>query len=291
MANRVCKTYLIQSVKGGPVKIGKSLDPEKRLASMQTGSPVELQLLAVIPRDVERELHDRFSHAHSHGEWFAPTEDLVAFVDELAGKAETTDIAMGGIDMDGEWLGDALLRRFGGRVIRFASSRLGGVEDRATILSSWFYDLMAKDENLSLEPLDPDADPSKMQERYLTVCDNLAEGLNIFAIRIPQAADDNCVILFARETAHATYMDHLLRKVGDVEYEFDPTGWCIQLVLLDHAGGLKEVDLDAARVEVSGDNAEVGAQLRSAANRLPRGTAPPMLQGAFPARSSSGSVA
>lgn len=55
--------YFIQDA-GGDVKIGYSeRDPFGRLATMQTGNPRALTLLATIPgeRSVERELHEKFS--------------------------------------------------------------------------------------------------------------------------------------------------------------------------------------------------------------------------------------
>jgi len=58
----------------GPVKIGWSLNPMKRLRSLQTGSGQVLRLLAVMPGDrkKERAMHRAFSSRRIHGEWFNP---------------------------------------------------------------------------------------------------------------------------------------------------------------------------------------------------------------------------
>ena len=78
------------------VKIGYSKTPEKRLWSIQVGSPVRLSLLAVFPgdRDLERALHRYFHAQNKHGEWFElgfrPAEEVRAAVALLGdGRAAT----------------------------------------------------------------------------------------------------------------------------------------------------------------------------------------------------------
>jgi len=65
--------YLIQSVVGGPIKIGKADDPSVRLAEIQFWSPFELRVIAKAPGGylLERELHHRFRPYRLHGEWFS----------------------------------------------------------------------------------------------------------------------------------------------------------------------------------------------------------------------------
>jgi Meiotically Up-regulated Gene 113 (MUG113) protein len=60
------------SRKCGPYKIGHSKDVEKRLVQLRTGSPVSLEIKAVLPggEDVEKILHWIFKGRRSHGEWF-----------------------------------------------------------------------------------------------------------------------------------------------------------------------------------------------------------------------------
>jgi T5orf172 domain len=57
--------YFIQSGEDGPIKIGFSNRPDRRLPELQTGNPRELILRHVIPGDtsVERQLHTRFEPA------------------------------------------------------------------------------------------------------------------------------------------------------------------------------------------------------------------------------------
>lgn len=79
--------YFVQPIHGGLVKIGVAADVAGRLNSMQTGSPVQLRVIGVIPdvgQDRETELHQRFAESRSHGEWFEPTPELLAYIDENA---------------------------------------------------------------------------------------------------------------------------------------------------------------------------------------------------------------
>lgn len=78
-------TYFVQSVDGGPIKIGfTSRTPEERLSALQVGSPTKLRIVGLLPMDREKELHQRFDKHKSHGEWFNPAKDLLEFIHEEA---------------------------------------------------------------------------------------------------------------------------------------------------------------------------------------------------------------
>ena len=70
----------MQSEEGGPIKIGISIKPKKRLQACQTGSPVKLRLIALIEGNVENKLHGKFSKDHIHGEWYKPSKELIEFI-------------------------------------------------------------------------------------------------------------------------------------------------------------------------------------------------------------------
>jgi hypothetical protein len=79
--------YFIQPVGGGLIKIGIASNVASRLSGLQTGSPVELHVIAVIrgvEQSTEAELHLRFAAARRHGEWFEPTPELLAYIAEHA---------------------------------------------------------------------------------------------------------------------------------------------------------------------------------------------------------------
>jgi hypothetical protein len=75
--------YFIGS-KHGPIKIGRTRSVIERLKKLQTGYPRRLHLLAAIPggEDAERDFHARFETLRVHGEWFARSPELSAFVRE-----------------------------------------------------------------------------------------------------------------------------------------------------------------------------------------------------------------
>lgn len=62
--------YFIRS--GQYVKIGISEAPQRRIASIQTSNPDELEVLAVVEggAQLEAEMHRRFAALHYRGEWF-----------------------------------------------------------------------------------------------------------------------------------------------------------------------------------------------------------------------------
>lgn len=70
--------YIIREEgKRPPVKVGVSMNVEKRLATLQTGNPRKLILVAKAHMGskkkayaVERMIHKRFLEQHIHGEWF-----------------------------------------------------------------------------------------------------------------------------------------------------------------------------------------------------------------------------
>lgn len=66
--------YLIQAGDSFRFKIGRSVDPERRIKEMQVGSAVKLKLLCQKKcRDVcaqENRWHELFGASRKHGEWF-----------------------------------------------------------------------------------------------------------------------------------------------------------------------------------------------------------------------------
>ena len=72
--------YFIATTAGEPkVKIGRSVDPARRLVRLQTGSPIPLQIVCVLPRLGWQEpvWHAAFRRYRQAGEWFRATDDLV----------------------------------------------------------------------------------------------------------------------------------------------------------------------------------------------------------------------
>ena len=77
--------YFIQGENGGPIKIGLSQDVKKRLYALQIGHPDNLVVLVDIPGDevVELEMHKKFDDCRLRGEWFKPTDRLLAFIKSI----------------------------------------------------------------------------------------------------------------------------------------------------------------------------------------------------------------
>lgn len=75
--------YFIRPVgMDGPIKIGCSSTPEKRLAALAPWSPFPLEMVGSIPGDFgdERTIHRAFAHLHTHREWFLSSPELREFI-------------------------------------------------------------------------------------------------------------------------------------------------------------------------------------------------------------------
>ena len=83
--------YFIQEGQRGPVKIGRAVDPERRIRQLQTGNPTTLGLRHVLPGGpkLESALHRRFEPARIRGEWFGHRylPVILAFAEGLAEDA------------------------------------------------------------------------------------------------------------------------------------------------------------------------------------------------------------
>lgn len=78
------------------VKIGHSINLKWRLMSLQTQSPVQLNLIGLVhaPAGTEFVIHEALDASRSHGEWFRPTDDLETVRKALprAGGIETPQL-------------------------------------------------------------------------------------------------------------------------------------------------------------------------------------------------------
>lgn len=72
--------YFIQVGEAGPVKIGTTRDPKKRLQILQCANPDVLELRLAVPEADEAIFHRRFSHLRIRGEWFRFDGSLRAFL-------------------------------------------------------------------------------------------------------------------------------------------------------------------------------------------------------------------
>jgi len=78
--------YFIRNARAKAIKIGRSVDPERRLGELQVGSPDQLELCALLPEKygLEAALHQHFGASHLFGEWFGETPELITFMGEVS---------------------------------------------------------------------------------------------------------------------------------------------------------------------------------------------------------------
>lgn len=74
--------YFVQAVEGGPIKIGRSKSPKRRLKAHQVSHPAVLKLCRTVAVHIskagtmESNIHKHFAHARLQGEWFEPVAEL-----------------------------------------------------------------------------------------------------------------------------------------------------------------------------------------------------------------------
>lgn len=73
--------FIRKKDKQGLIKIGQSIDPQKRLVQIQNMSPEPLEILKVFDNGDEEAIHHHFRHLRMHGEWFEATPGLLEFID------------------------------------------------------------------------------------------------------------------------------------------------------------------------------------------------------------------
>lgn len=70
----------------GPIKIGATVNLERRLRVLQAASPHKLKILCKVAGGAGSEgfYHRQFARHRLHGEWFAPHPDILAEIERLA---------------------------------------------------------------------------------------------------------------------------------------------------------------------------------------------------------------
>jgi len=68
--------YLLKSQENGYYKIGKSVNPDRRIKTLQTGNPEKIDLVLKVKvfdrfsAKIESALHSQYSYLNKNGEWF-----------------------------------------------------------------------------------------------------------------------------------------------------------------------------------------------------------------------------
>lgn len=82
--------YVIRDDASGLAKIGYSKDPSDRLRKLQTGSPVRLWLVCIMPGNLSTEaaLHGVFKERRVRGEWFDDADGTISDLIRDIGRQE-----------------------------------------------------------------------------------------------------------------------------------------------------------------------------------------------------------
>lgn len=76
--------YFLQGESGGPIKIGTSRNIKGRLRTHQSSNPTALRVLATIKggRETESDIHRMFAKYQVKREWFEPSPEILAYINE-----------------------------------------------------------------------------------------------------------------------------------------------------------------------------------------------------------------
>jgi hypothetical protein len=80
--------YFIRGKESGNIKIGFSINPEKRKANLQTAHYEELEFIGIMNGSLEDEarIKKMFSDFNIRGEWYRPAKDVLDFAKQNASK-------------------------------------------------------------------------------------------------------------------------------------------------------------------------------------------------------------
>lgn len=97
MANNWC--YWGYDPESGEVKIGQSIDPDKRLGELRRERPQTYILFTIPDHSVEREHHDTWAHLRVDGEWFKPDPTMWRYIERRTGRRPDKRQAKPGLAM------------------------------------------------------------------------------------------------------------------------------------------------------------------------------------------------
>ena len=86
--------YFIQS-REGPIKIGYSTDPKRRIASIDSANHSDLEVIGIVrgTEELEAQIHADLSRYRKCGEWFEPTSGLLEYIQNILGELGSVDLS------------------------------------------------------------------------------------------------------------------------------------------------------------------------------------------------------
>jgi len=100
---RLTYIYFIAPIGGGPIKIGCSESPPRRLENLMAWSPYPLEILASAPGNLsdERAVHFAFLKHWAQREWFRAVPEIYALINEIRATGILPEAFKGNINTRG----------------------------------------------------------------------------------------------------------------------------------------------------------------------------------------------
>lgn len=223
-------TYFIQGQAGGNIKIGRAHDAQKRLKDLQIGSPDKLVLLLVLDGDRESDLHGKFKSDRRHGEWFDPSNEIAAFIENNGGRSIALSIPT---RFDVELLKHAAVLHCGGKWVL--------IEELDELLESWGS---GSDEcSLFTEPTVDCECEGCCVDRAVNLLDETG------VVGCVWRRDDAMLCAVVPDPSSIETQASVLMRLLDSYDEFDAAGISLNLIFIDQAGTVLDGDLFGAHYE------------------------------------------
>lgn len=125
-----------QGTPDGLIKIGYSDNVDKRATAIQTNAAAPVKVIATIDggKETERLIHSKLEASRFYGEWFKPTDDVLALISDI--KSVSAAVKPIASDKDGSFVHEAAVEdlRIAGELMAIAIGPMAPGETRSTIM-------------------------------------------------------------------------------------------------------------------------------------------------------------
>lgn len=130
-----------QDTPDGLIKIGYSDNVPKRTTAIQTNAAAPVKVIATIDggKETERLIHSKLEASRHFGEWFKPTGEVLALIDDIKNvSAPTKPISA---DKDGSFVNEAAIEdlRIAGELMAVALGPISPGETRSTVMETRLF--------------------------------------------------------------------------------------------------------------------------------------------------------
>ncbi len=254
-------TYFVQDSVTGAVKIDISVSVSSRVAALQTCNPHKLNLLGIVQRNIERELHSQFKDIRLNGEWFKGEPELLRWLKE---NLELNKAAAAEIDAQIRKIRDGRLQRLRPQQEAQAFSELEVLCDRIFAISQHDPEEAALDivgycapDDLYACFSDPELGDEFCYDVWGYACEwhTWEDSINAIvesghARKIGVNERERLIYVVLNPVNSDDYRYWLIDELPDIGMELDNLAWTLEVSLFDPVAGICRDRLNCAALWV-----------------------------------------